>query len=91
MQHTHECNGPGFPDFPTNVKPKDVTVWMHGSGMIMTHDYSCPVCRENSAVLDGGTGLMQPCWGCQDAGYKLVKRDNRSWWKSLTRCRRGER
>jgi hypothetical protein len=79
MQTTHECNGLGLPDYPQDVKPKDVNVWWHDSGMIMTHDYSCPACREHSAVIDGSTGLMQPCWGCQKKGYKLIKADRRSW------------
>ncbi len=83
MQHTHECNGAGLPDYPQDVKPKDVNVWRHDSGMIMTHDYSCPCCRDSSAVIDGSTGLMQPCWGCQEKGYKLVKIDKRKWWQKL--------
>jgi ribosomal protein L37AE/L43A len=73
MQTTHHCNGPGLPNYPSNVKPKAVNVWVHDSGMIMTHDYSCPCCRENSAVIDGSTGIMQPCWKCKEQGYKIVK------------------
>lgn len=83
MQHTHQCNGPGLPDYPEDVKPKDVNVWQHDSGMMSTHDYSCPVCRKQSAVLDHSAGLMQPCWDCQKKGYKLIKLDNRKWWQKL--------
>lgn len=83
MQHFYDCNGPGLPDFPNRVKPKDVTVWRHDSGMVMTHDYSCPVCREKSAVLDCNTGLMQPCWECQEKGYRLVKIHKHNWIKKL--------
>jgi len=83
MQHTHDCNGPGLPDYPTDVKPKDVNIWLHDSYMVMTHDYSCPVCREHSAVMDCSTGLMQPCRKCQDNGYRLIKQGKRKWWQKL--------
>jgi len=79
MQHTHECNGQGLPNYPRNVKMKDINVWVHDSNMVMTHDYSCTVCREDHAVLDGSTGIMQPCWPCREKGYKVVKYDKRSW------------
>jgi hypothetical protein len=81
MQNTYNCNGEGLPNYPTDVKPKDVNVWVHDSCMISTHDYSCPVCRDKSAVLDGSTGLMQPCWGCRKKGYKLTKK--LSWFQRL--------
>jgi hypothetical protein len=84
MQHTHECNGRGLQNYPKDVKPKDVNVWRHDSGMMMTHDYSCPCCRLHSAVIDCSTGLMQPCWKCQKNGYKLIKIKPRKWWQILT-------
>jgi len=83
MQHTHECNGEGLLTYPLNVIPKDVNVWCHDSNMMMTHDYSCPACRDASAVIDGSTGLMQPCWGCQKKGYRLIKKKSLSWWQKL--------
>lgn len=85
MQHLHECNGPGLPDYPNKVTLKDVNVWMHDSGMLAIHDYSCPVCRETSAILDLNTGLMQPCLECQEKGYKLVKFADRKWWQFFVR------
>jgi len=33
---------------------------------------------------DGSTGLMQPCWSCQDKGYRLIKKKGLSWWQKLT-------
>ena len=83
MQNTYHCNGEGLPDYPTDVKVKDVNVWMHDSGMIMTHDYSCPVCREESAVIDGSTGLMQPCRKCEIKGYRLIKIKPKNWFQKL--------
>ena len=71
-QFTHECNGIGLLDYPKSPEVKDVNVYIHDSGMAMTHDYSCPVCREKHAVLS--EGLMQPCWGCQAKGYELVNK-----------------
>ncbi len=74
MQHIHDCNGEGLVDYPNNVDCKDVNVWMHDSGMACTHDYSCTVCRKESAILQLSIGIMQPCWTCQDLGYVLVKK-----------------
>lgn len=78
MQNIIYCNGPGLPDYPSNVLVKDVNVYIHDSGMIGTHDYSCPVCRTNHAVVTFDSGLMQPCWPCQKLGYKLIKVDKKS-------------
>ncbi|ASK18397.1 hypothetical protein [Halomonas sp. N3-2A] len=83
MQHIHHCNGEGLPNYPDGVTPKDVNVWIHDSLMVATHDYSCPVCRTNSAVLWLHNGMMQPCDECRSKGYELVKRDIRSWWRRI--------
>jgi len=77
MQKTYDCNGEGLPDYPTELEPKDVNVYMHCSGIACTHDYSCSVCRTNKAVLSLDEGLMQPCWGCQEVGYKLIKKSTK--------------
>jgi hypothetical protein len=82
MQITHNTNGDGLPLYPNDLQVKTVNVYMHDSGMVCTHDYSCPVCRENHAVLDGGTGLMAPCRVCEK-DYKIVKIDKRNWFQKL--------
>jgi len=87
MQIKHETNGHGLPDYPEELEVADVNVYMHDSGMVCTHDYSCPVCRTEKAVLDSSTGLMQPCWCCQK-DYKLVKIDKRRWWQLMARKER---
>lgn len=74
MQHTHE----DFNDYPEDLQVKDVNVYIHPSGMIMTHDYSCPVCREDHAILS--RGIMQPCWKCQEKGYTIVKKNLTKKW-----------
>jgi hypothetical protein len=61
-------------NYPNSVQVQDVHVFMHDSGMVSTHDYSCPVCREDHAVLDLSSGIMQPCWSCQEKGYVIIKR-----------------
>jgi len=58
-------------------KVSDVYVNMHDSGMLCSHNYSCPVCRTNHAVLDLNSGLMQPCWSCQELGYTLIRKENK--------------
>jgi ribosomal protein L37AE/L43A len=40
--------------------------------MIMEHNYLCAVCKEKSGVQETNTGILQPCWECQNK-YKVVK------------------
>ena len=35
------------------------------------HDQACAVCWERPAVLELGEGLFQPCWACQEEGWRL--------------------
>ena len=69
MQHTH------YDQYLGQTPVKDVEVYVHDSGMFLTHDYSCPVCREKHAVLS--SGLMQPCWDCQEKGFVLVNNSSK--------------
>lgn len=86
-QRTLQTNGPGLIPFPRSEIPvKNVTVWMHDSGLIVVHDYSCPVCREGKAMLELNTGLMQPCHVCQQDGYKVVKNEILPWYKRIWRA-----
>ncbi len=78
MQYTHDTNGNGFVEFPVDLKVKDVDVYIHDSGMIATHDYSCPVCRKNHAILHMNTGIMQPCYTCQEKGYYVVQKTQKT-------------
>lgn len=84
MQHTYFPDDDNYGEFfPGRLVVKDVTVVYDPSLMTCSHDYSCPICRENHAVLS--SGIMQPCWGCQKKGYKIVRKnkDKKSWefWK----------
>lgn len=81
MQKTHHCNGPGLPDYPKDTQVKDVNVWLHDSGMIASHDYSCSICRKNHAILDLNSGIMQVCNECHDKGYSVIK--VKSGWRWL--------
>lgn len=84
MQITHETNGKGLPDYPIGLPVQNVNVFMHDSGMCATHDYSCPCCRTNHALLDLSTGLMQPCTECSKT-YRIVKveKNKKGFWKRL--------
>lgn len=82
MQITHETNGEGLLNYPVDVPVKDVNVYMHDSGMMAQHDYSCPCCRKNHAVLDLTCGIMKPCRVCEK-DYALIKIDKRKWWQKL--------
>ena len=82
MQITHETNGKDLPDYPKNLQVKDVNVFMHDSGMLATHDYSCPCCRKNHAILDLSCGLMNPCHDCSEV-YTIVKKKPKKKWFSF--------
>ncbi len=73
MQITHQTNGDGLLPYPSKVEVHDVNVYMHDSGMMGVHDYSCPCCRNNHAILTLDNGLMNPCNDCESKGYKLIK------------------
>jgi hypothetical protein len=45
----------------------------YGGAPFATHDMPCAICRDMPAVLDLSTGVMQPCWGCQKNGWRLVR------------------
>ena len=80
MQHTHYPDDDDY-QYDDKLKVKDVTVIFHPSMMMCTHDYSCPVCRDRHAIMS--SGLMQPCWTCQEDNWKLIKEDKRSWFQKL--------
>ena len=82
MQTTHHTNGDRLLPYPDKVEVAPVNVYMHDSGMICQHDYSCPCCRESHAVLDLSRGLMNPCRNCEK-DYQLIKIDKRKWWQKL--------
>lgn len=48
-------------------------------GPFAMHNMPCAVCRERHAVLTLDNGLMQPCWDCQEAGWRLRK--TRARWR----------
>ncbi len=76
VQITHHTNRADLPDFPTELKVKDVNLYLHDSLMFCTHDYSCPVCRENHALKDSD-GIMQPCDKCSEK-YGRIKKKRKS-------------
>jgi len=82
MQYTYDVDTPNF-ECPDKLPVKDVQFYVHPSSMAVTHDYSCPVCREEHAVVNGSTGVMGPCWGCRAAGWQIKRIDRRSWWKQF--------
>lgn len=68
MQKTHSPDSAVA--FPEELGVTDVNVYT--DGMMAIHDYSCPVCRNNHAILDLSVGLMRPCMPCQSHGYQLM-------------------
>lgn len=49
-------------------------VWVEFFGHAAEHNMPCAVCGEKHAVLEMPPGVMQPCWSCQDRGYKIRKK-----------------
>lgn len=61
---------------PEECKPL-LTVKVYNGGIYAEHNYPCTVCRENVAILDLSTGIMQPCGRCREAGYSVKKSKRR--------------
>lgn len=51
-------------------------VHVYSDGPLVQHDYSCPICRKNHAVLNLSNGRMEPCWSCKEnGGYEILSGD----------------
>lgn len=55
---------------PEETRPVDFKY--KNEGPIMCHNYYCAVCKEHPGVQDLSSGILQPCWGCQNK-YRVVK------------------
>ena len=53
-------------------------------GPFAEHNFPCPVCHTNPAVLEMTEGVFWPCWSCQEQGWKVTKSRKRWWqfWRS---------
>lgn len=45
----------------------------YGTGLVATHNYPCPVCRQRHAIYQLNDGIMQPCPKCQESGWRVRK------------------
>jgi hypothetical protein len=50
-------------------------------GLVAQHNFPCPVCTKAPAVYHTNIGVFQPCWGCQETGWKI--RFEQKWWEKL--------
>ena len=79
-----DTNGKVLPDYPQDVELADITVYVHDSMMLATHNYPCYICKTNKAVYSMNIGIFEPCWECQKKGYKIVKVTKiKSWFSKL--------
>ena len=46
----------------------------YGGAPFADHDYACPVCQQNKAILVLHTGVFHPCDSCRSKGWELRKR-----------------
>jgi len=81
-QYTSAPGDEGY-QYAGDLQVRDVIVVYDPSLMACTHDYSCPVCRKNHAILSGKDGLMIPCWDCQELGFVLTKKLKQTWFQKL--------
>lgn len=44
-------------------------------GPWVNHNYPCPVIRDSHAVFNLNTGVFEPSWGAQRAGWHIVHAD----------------
>jgi len=83
MQYTYAPGDAGYVYPQERLPVEDVVVIYDPSLMGCTHNYSCPVCRENHAVLNGGTGVMGPCRSCKKENWEIIQVDKRPWWQKI--------
>lgn len=65
------------------LEPPTHTVLMGDFMSMAKHDIVCPVCFDSKGVLVNYSSV-QPCWTCQEKGFKIVQFSTR-WQKFLKR------
>lgn len=60
-----------------HAEPGVAYIWVEFYGPAASHNMPCACCGEKHAVLETNTGIMQPCWSCQELGYEVVKKKKR--------------
>lgn len=44
-----------------------------GGAPVAEHNMPCVVCGARKAVYELSCGRFQPCWGCQEKGWRTAK------------------
>ena len=52
-------------------------------GLWADHNMPCSVCGIRHAVLFLNSGVFEPCWECQDRGWRLRRKGK--WWHRASR------
>lgn len=60
-----------------------------GGAPAVKHDMPCSVCWKRPAVMDMERGIFEPCWGCQEQGWKTIRK-KKGWFRKLLWGRHGE-
>lgn len=47
------------------------------------HNYACPICWQEKAILNLNTGVFEPCWRCHRLGWTINRRRKRLRWLPL--------
>jgi hypothetical protein len=46
-------------------------------GMYTKHNYPCPVCQTQHAVLNTSNGCFEPCWSCKRKDWHTIQAKSR--------------
>jgi hypothetical protein len=55
--------------------PKDevAVIKINGQFIDTTHNFPCPICHKNKAMLQGNKGIFMPCRECEKNNWFTVK------------------
>ena len=42
-------------------------------GVVTNHNFPCPICKYNRAVLNTTSGEFHPCWNCHRKNWRTVQ------------------
>jgi len=60
-----------------------IVVHDFGGSPVAEHNMPCAVCRERKAVYHLNYGWFDPCWTCQQAGWRLELYPKTAWGRLL--------
>ncbi len=56
-----------------NNRPDLAEILVDTDGVIAEHNFPCPICKSNHAVLNTVSSEFCPCWKCQNKKWVTLK------------------